>query len=396
MKPRFYSPKYLHEVSRRTVGGAFLFDLNDQPLMAEVLGALGEAQRRYRVGVYHFHFMSNHYHGIFDAPSPIQLSRFFNFFHGRVATLVNLRLDSTGPVWSAKFRPIAVSMDRESLMRRMKYITGQATRAGMVQHPMQFAGPSAVDWLVSGVPITGRYTGKLASSRASPEPQGESAGNSAPSASPGDDSAVRVVHISMLPCFSGQRWEDVHELFAGMADDIAGTTMADLLERGAKPKPVVTNQEKSCTATEAEDREDEDDAAEQEAKQRGTLAECIERAGKSWRGDPPAACAKVPAPDPSDADTGGRQTRPAPGAKRKRGGPLVILACSAEVRQAYMLELQEFADAYWEALARLGKQVARAQAGLQARTVKFPAHAVLPSGVGGLALASVMAAQARA
>ncbi len=399
MSLRFYSPKYLYEVCRRTTGGAFLFDLNDEPLMSACVGALAEAQRRYDVAIYHFHFMSNHYHGLFNAPSPAKFARFLNFFHGTVATLVNQRLSRTGAVWSGKFRPLPVATDAKTLMLRMKYITGQATRARMVEHPLQFCGPSAVDWLVAGSPITGRHDGPLPSlPTANGGPTGEATNPWQPSASQKAKGA-RTVQISMLPCFADQDWAAVRPLFAAMADEISGTTMAELLARGAALKPLLTNQDAACTIPEHADDADmgTDRDTGSSASGRGTQPEHPNTDDKD---SPATLCAtgvnaKLPAPDPRDPDTGKRQTRTPPSGKdNKPKQRLVILACGAETRRAYMYDFTNFSLTYAQAMEQLGVQVARAQAGRRARMVRFPDYALLPSCVGANHLTAHMAMRA--
>lgn len=400
MKPRFYHPKYLYEVSRRTIGGTFLFDLNDQSLMTAITGVLGEAQRRYGVRIFHYHFMSNHYHGLFDAPSPLQLVRFLNFVHGRIATLVNLRLTRTGPVWSAKFRPVAVATDDKTLLHRMKYIMGQATRAGMVRHPRQFAGPSAVDWLVAGVPIHGRYRGTLPARAALEKAQGTSTSHESHHCSAAltdTQGEERTVNIALLPCFADQDWPTMHCTFAAMADDIAGISLAEVLAVDTTLKAAVVNQEQSCLAPEGQDDDRGDfessDGQETDKSDRGALGDLLESITDIDTAD--IGSVKASAPDPIDPATLQPQTRKAPGSKHKSKEMLEILTFNQEVRKAYKVELQQFTEAYRIALTRLGKQVARALAGLRAHAVRFPDYAVLPSCLGAAAIAAVMASQAR-
>lgn len=398
MSPRYYNPNYLYEVTRRASGGAFLFDLNDKALMDAITGVLAEAQRRHSIGIFHFHMMSNHYHGLFHAPTPKQFARFLNFFHGMVASLVNQRLNRTGAVWSGKFRPMPVSPDHKSLIARMNYITGQATRAKMVQHPLQFAGPSAVDWLVSGTPLTGRYAGPLPALPALPAQGGETVdyeGN-LPVLGPAIMAkGLRTVHISMLPCFSDLTWTEVHPLFAAMADEIAGATVAELVAGHLAGKPAVVNQEAACGAAEGA-AEADDSGAAQSHDRRGPQPDphdpTDECAGPSQLGAVP----KVAAPAPWDPATGQRHTRPAPAKKgQRRRGALFILTYSAAARDAYEGDYKAFQAAYQAAMADLGRMAARAQLGRRARMVRFPDYALLPSCVGATALAEMMAALGR-
>jgi hypothetical protein len=352
--------------------------------MEAVLGALAIAQRRCKIGVYHFHLMSNHYHGMFSAPSPRQLAQFFNIFHGLVGTAVNQRHGRIGPVWKRKFKPLPVTTDAKTLMLRMKYIMGQATRAKLVQHPCQFIGPSAVDWLVAGIPLMGRYNPALLPATPAILPQEgevqaesvEEPGAALPTAR-AEPRAIEV-QISILPCFLGQTWQQLHGTFAELADEIAGCSMDHLLAFGAQAKIPKVDLAMAGADEDQEEPEgkqvadgDQPSPEPQQTDQREIACE---------------AMPKLPAPDPHDDQTGKRQSRPEPNSREhgdgKRRRPLEILSASSSAREAYLHSLAEFRDAYRRAMKRLTQQIGRSERGLRVRAVSFPAHALLPSCLG--------------
>lgn len=384
MSPRYYRPDYLYEVTRRTIGGEFLFDLNDTALMEAIIGVLAVAQRRCKIEIYHFHLMSNHYHGLFNAPSPRQLAQFFNIFHGLAGAVVNQRLGRIGPVWKRKFKPLPVTTDAKTLMLRMKYIMGQATRAKLVQHPCQFIGPSAVDWLASGIPLMGRYNPAIEPAAPAVLPQeGEvEAENVAdplavPQTTRAEGKAIEV-KIAILPCFLDQTWQQLHARFMSLADEIAGCSIGQLLALGALAKVPKVDLAMAGAADDQEDPEDLQTAGGDQASPEPQELDPTE-----------VACepiAKLPAPDPHDEQTGKRQSRPEPNSRErgdgKRRQPLEILSASPSAREAYRHSLADFRDAYQRAMERLTQQIIRSERGLRVRAVSFPAYALLPSCLG--------------
>ena len=67
---RLYDPDYLYEVALRCDNGAYRFDINDTDLRDQTYGVFAEAVKRYAVSIFAFHFMSDHYHGLYGFKSP--------------------------------------------------------------------------------------------------------------------------------------------------------------------------------------------------------------------------------------------------------------------------------------------------------------------------------------
>ncbi len=383
MAPRYYRPDFVYEVARRTVTGDFLFDLNDKALMTTIVGALALAQRRHGIEIYHFHLMSNHYHGLFNAPSPAQLARFLNLFHGLVGSAVNQRLGRKGPVWTRKFRPIPVTPDARTLMRRMKYLTGQAVRARLVQHPAQFPGPSAVDWLIAGVPLRGRFDPTLAPLKPraadNPSAQGHGVAQQPQAEEPSSQGALEV-KISILPCFQEKAWTDLHRVFAAQADELAEVPLAALLERGGPSK--VPSVDLALAGADEPEEGDPDESPPEPA----VASDLPNIAAQSEVSS--LLPAKLSAPDAADEQTGELQSRPGPNSQNRpnrRREPLAILSADPTAREAYRACLDDFLDKYDRAMRRLAAQLARSARGLRVRAVKFPPFALLPSCIEGRA-----------
>src|SRR3990167_1486661 len=97
---RLYDPEFYCEVTLRTDNGKFGFDLNDTDLRDQIYGVIAEAIERYGVAVFVFHFMSNHYHGVYGFSSAEQLVMFFAFLHGNLARLAHRTNGTKGHFWA--------------------------------------------------------------------------------------------------------------------------------------------------------------------------------------------------------------------------------------------------------------------------------------------------------
>lgn len=151
---RYYNPAYLHEITIRTNRGAFGFDPNCQELNSKIVGLLYMAAVIYGIKVIAIHFMSNHYHGLFDIPSSANFSKFLMHFHGSLARLSHEHLGRDGKFWSEN-KWVAVAQDEASVSRRIRYILGQAVKAGLVEHPIQFPGVSCAKAMIDGKSMRG-------------------------------------------------------------------------------------------------------------------------------------------------------------------------------------------------------------------------------------------------
>ncbi len=152
---RYYDPKYLQEITIRTNNGKFAFDPNDQELSGRIVGLLFLAATIYEVKIVAVHFMTNHYHGLFEIASSGKFCKFLMHFHGGLARLAHERLGSNGKFWCEN-KWVAVAQDEVSVGRRIRYILGQGVKAGLVDHPIQFPGVSCAAPMIDGKPLIGK------------------------------------------------------------------------------------------------------------------------------------------------------------------------------------------------------------------------------------------------
>lgn len=360
--PRLYRPSELYEVCQRTNRGDLLIDLNNVERMREIIGVFAEGQRRYKVPIYGFHLMSNHYHGLFGAPTPEKLERFMGFVHAGIARLINRDQKEPGLVWGGKPHVLPVAVDEKTLLRRTAYIMGQGVRAELVRHPAQFPGPSSVDWLIAGRPILGVYVDRTAQYRA------QSLKN--PPQEPTASDQERELVISKLPCFEALTWAELHPRFMQIADDLAGLSLAQLYALAMPAKVASVDLARAGH----KDQKQEQNPPLRQADD--LQSETVEMAALELP-------EKLEMPDPLDPETGLPQRRgpppPKPAQMGRRRMPL-ILASSDAVRSKYADDLAEFLKDHRKARVRLGQQLRR---GGSVRKVKLPRYALLGGGLAG-------------
>lgn len=409
MSPRLFRPQELYEVCQRTNRGELSFDLNNIDQIEEITGVLGEAQRIYGVPIFAFQFMSNHYHGLFAAPSAQVFGSFLGFFHAGVARIVNRDRAVPGVVWGGRPHIMPVAKEESALLGRLRYIMGQGVKANLAKHPCQFPAPSSTDWLTAGIPILGKYYHRTLECRdkrlkAGPKPHEEY-------------SAVREVAISKLPGYEHRDWADLHLQFMGIADEIAGAELAELIADGHPAKlqnidlfqaahhhpretadslePAPPPQEHDSDSETPSPSESADaplcqiPAAPAEIPVSGTAAATGTAAKPESIPNPcrSADQAKVQLPSRRDDNTGHLQQRPKPKKVRRKGASKQpkIHAATKAAQDRYADELAEFCKAHAAARLGLARNLRRVVQGKRWRTVRIPDHALFGGGLGGAA-----------
>lgn len=226
---RVYDPQFLHEITLRINGGDYLLNMNCRSLRRLVQGFLAKYALKYSIKVIAFHFLSNHYHGLFAIPSASMFVRFLTAFHSSMALLINARRNKSGHVWSENlWYPVA--QDPATVAHRISYIMNQAVAANLADHPIQFPGPSSNEWLIDGTPVLGVVYDATKKYRDSQLKAG---------AKP-DEEYYRIVEVPMAPppCWEALSAEQLRELYRGLADEQARVTLAALREPRVEEPPV--------------------------------------------------------------------------------------------------------------------------------------------------------------
>lgn len=210
---RMYNPEYYCEVTIRAQDGDFAFDLNSVAQRERIYGYFAEAAKRYGVKIFAFHFMSNHYHGLYGYDAPQQLVAFLAYLHGQIARLANVALKRRGTFWAA-LRVRAVDRDERSVALRIRYIMSQAIKAQIVEHPGQFPGPSTIDAMLYGLPLIGRRVDATQRCRDNARLVGGAKADS-------EYETWVEVPVDAPHCWAHLPPQHLRRLYRGMADEIA-------------------------------------------------------------------------------------------------------------------------------------------------------------------------------
>jgi hypothetical protein len=165
------------------------------------------------VSVYVFHFMSDHYHGLYGFKSPDDFVAFLAFLHGNLARLGHRFRRTHGAFWSP-LKVMAVAPDAESVSRRVRYIMAQAVTEELVDHPAQFRGPSSIDAMLTGQPLKARRVNYSQKCRDA----ARLAGGAKPDAT---YETWTDLPISVPQCWAHLSPEALQGMYRGIADEIA-------------------------------------------------------------------------------------------------------------------------------------------------------------------------------
>lgn len=340
---RYYDPKYLHEVTIRTNNGAFSFDPNNQDLNSKIVGLLFLASALYGIKIVALHFMTNHYHGLFEIPSSGNFCKFLMHFHGGLARLAHDALGTKGKFWSEN-KWVAVAQDEVSVARRIRYILGQAVKPGLVEHPIQFPGVSSAAAMVDGKPLLGkvidltkRYRDAQLKAGAGPL-----------------TSYVRIVEVAISPprCWAHLSRGELQLRYRAIADEAAHT----LLHVLRKTKLLAQPKDSAVTAD---------------------LAQCYAPNSDGLFCDSPGDTVVIPQ---RESESGRPFEQGPPGAKKRPGKrsrmPYLLSANQDEVAE-YERQYLAVCDAYaaakqhWRARARTGA------GGLTGPRFRLPQHTLV-------------------
>ena len=377
---RLYDPKYYCEVTIRGIDGTFAFDPNDIDTREQIYGLLAEAVRQTGVSIFVFHFMSNHYHGLYGYTSPAQLVRFLAYLHAGLSRLANENLGRSGAYWCSS-KVLAVATDAKSVGDRFDYILGQAVRAGICSHPGEFPGASAVDALLYGARLVGR---KLDRSRRRRDELRLAGGAK-------DDSAYETrveVPLTTPACWARLTAEELRRLYNGIADEIA----ANPAGRKAEPSPQEPppgqaqvpgtclsheNTEESLSTLATEPEPEPEPELEPEPPQPPPPEPEV----PAIASPAPAASPKVVVPSRQAEDGGPHRhgkVKPKRYGGKKMSGKIPLLLSSdrrevAEYEARYKLAVQAYREAKraWRAKSR------RREGALEAAKIKLPAWMLL-------------------
>ena len=155
---RYYHPSLLFAVTTRTVAGAWLFDPVLYPEFGPAFHAImARAQKKYRVAIYAYFAMSNHYHALYGAPDSDTMADFLCEVHAGMARYANRVLERYGPVFAGRCDVRPVVPGDKILPQLLAYIMGQAIKADERWTLDNWPGANTNRALLYGEPVVGRH-----------------------------------------------------------------------------------------------------------------------------------------------------------------------------------------------------------------------------------------------
>ena len=205
----------LVEITNRTIHARLLLSPSRE-LNRIIVGALARAQKRYRVEIHAFVFLSNHYHLLASFRDVDQMARFAGYFQSRIAKEVK-RLTGWGEkIWGRRFTPIVVSQEEAAQVSRLEYLLSQGVKEGFVTHPAEWPGAHSVRELLEGTQaIRGIWRDRTAEHKARRHKQGVRSE---------DFHEEEVLELTPLPCWrelsEGERREAVRDLIDTIVNSV--------------------------------------------------------------------------------------------------------------------------------------------------------------------------------
>ena len=123
-----------------------------------IRGVIGRAQAKYDFALYNYNFLSNHGSLLMGVTDPEHMANIMCFIAGNIARELGRPENSNWPgrFWGRRYRPIIIASDA-ALLGRMRYISANGTKEGLVKHPCDWPGACANNALCTGEDDTGLW-----------------------------------------------------------------------------------------------------------------------------------------------------------------------------------------------------------------------------------------------
>jgi REP element-mobilizing transposase RayT len=140
-----YEGAFYHVMNRGNRREAIFIDNQDRFRFYEIIGNI---ESRYKVVIYSFVIMSNHYHLLIETPLG-NLSRAIQRLNGDYALYFSKRHKKPGHLFQGRFKAMLVEKETY-LLELSRYIHLNPVRAGMVKSPEKYKWSSLYELLMKG------------------------------------------------------------------------------------------------------------------------------------------------------------------------------------------------------------------------------------------------------
>jgi hypothetical protein len=149
-------PGSIVEVTSRVIQSRLLLRPSPE-VNAAILGVLGRALWLYKVKVFAFAFLSNHFHLLVSPADGQELARFMAHVKRNISDEIGRLHDWKGSLWERRYRSVLVA-DETAQVDRLRYILGQGCPEGLVASPLDWPGVHCANPLLDGTPLWGAWT----------------------------------------------------------------------------------------------------------------------------------------------------------------------------------------------------------------------------------------------
>ena len=223
---RWVAPNSLVEISCRCIQARFL--LRPSPELNEIfLGVLIHALRDSGIRIHYIFVMSGHYHFLATVPSTGAMAKAMESLQTNLSKEIGRLHDWPGTLWSGPYKCQIVDDDEATQVARLEYLLAQSCAAGLTSKPEEWPGIHAVDALLEGRPLVGKWISR-GSQWAARNRKGADSSDRA-------HSERMELTLDPLPCWAGLSEEERRERVAYILARIEETTLVRHAADGTRP-----------------------------------------------------------------------------------------------------------------------------------------------------------------
>lgn len=184
--------EHLVEVTCRVIQRRFLLRPSST-LRSIIIGTLARYQKRHRMRICGFVYLSNHCHLLLRPESVEQMAAFMRDINSKIAREAGRLYGWRDKFWSRRYTSIVVSVESEDQVARLRYLLEQGCKEGLVASPREWPGATSIEGLLSGKALEGVWIDRTG-------PWRSRAGSSRLL---GGDATTQQLQLSPIPCWDG-------------------------------------------------------------------------------------------------------------------------------------------------------------------------------------------------
>lgn len=215
-------------ITQKTIEHRYLLKA-DSKLNRRIVGALGEAQKRYGGKIHAFTVMSSHLHLLATFRDSKQMADFMRLFTYKVSVEAKRIYDWRTRVFPERYRHFELSQEEVVELQRLRYVLANGCKEGLVLSPLDWPGVSSAAALIGGEPLRGVWLDRTGLCKA----RGRKSGRHATE----EDFETEVeVFLDPLPSQAHLSTQDYRKLVADMVRGIEEETLQ--MHRSARSVPM--------------------------------------------------------------------------------------------------------------------------------------------------------------